>query len=87
MCARCGGLMLITHYMDVLDDTGQIDMTALRCTSCGEVVDPVILQNRVSQEPNLKYGAKQRKYGQQVDREKAPGQTDHGGESGTQESQ
>jgi len=38
--------MVVEHYMDLQDDTGQIDMTGLRCTSCGEVVDAVILENR-----------------------------------------
>ncbi|ALA56578.1 hypothetical protein [Nitrospira moscoviensis] len=67
LCARCGGLMVVEHYMDLQDDTGQIGMTALRCTSCGEVIDPVILRNRVKPAPNLLYGAKQRKYAQRVD--------------------
>lgn len=62
--------MIVAHYMDLQDDTGQIGMTALRCTSCGEVVDAVILQNRINPAPNLLYGTKQRKYGQRVnDRE------------------
>lgn len=66
-CTRCGGLMVVEHYMDLQDDTGQISMTALRCTSCGEVIDSVILQNRVKPAPNLLYGTKQRKYAQRVD--------------------
>lgn len=53
--------MVVAHCMDVQDDTGEISMTALRCTSCGDVVDAVILQNRLS------YGTRQRKYGQRVD--------------------
>jgi len=59
--------MVLEHYMDLQDDTGQIRMTALRCTSCGEVLDPVILQNRFKPAPNLLYGTKQRKYAQRVD--------------------
>ena len=66
-CVRCGGLMVVGHYMDLEDDTGQIGMTALRCTSCGEVIDAVILQNRVNPAPNLLYGTKQRKYAQRVE--------------------
>ena len=65
-CARCGGLMVVEYYMDLQDDTGQIGVTALRCTGCGEVVDAVILQNRVKPAPNLLYGTKQRKYAQRV---------------------
>ena len=65
-CARCGGLLLTQHYMDLLDDTGQIDITAWHCTICGEVIDPVILKNRHSPPPNLLYGTKARKFSQRV---------------------
>jgi hypothetical protein len=65
-CARCGGLLLTQHYMDLLDDTGQINITAWHCTMCGEVIDPVILKNRHSPPPNLLYGTKARKFSQQV---------------------
>ncbi len=58
--------MVVEHYMDLQDDTGQIDITALRCTSCGEVVDRVILENRFKPAPNLLYGTKQRKFAQRV---------------------
>ncbi len=73
ICTRCGGLMVLEHYMDLQDDTGQIGMTALRCTSCGEVIDPVILQNRVKPAPNLLYGTKQRKYAQRIDEGESDG--------------
>ncbi len=65
-CARCGGLLLTQHYMDLLDDTGQIDITAWHCTMCGEVIDPVILKNRISPPTNLLYGTKARKFSQRV---------------------
>lgn len=65
-CLRCGGLLLPTYYQDIQDDTGQIDFVALRCAVCGEVVDPVILENRRAPAPNLYYGTKRRVYGQQV---------------------
>ena len=65
-CARCGGLLLTQHYIDLLDDTGQIDITAWHCTMCGEVIDPVILRNRHGPPPNLLYGSKARKFSQQV---------------------
>ena len=58
--------MLLTYYQDIHDDTGQIDISALRCTICGEVIDPVILKNRLAPAPNLLYGTKQRKYGQRI---------------------
>jgi len=58
--------MVVEHYMDLQDDTGQIDITALRCTSCGEVIDQVIRENRSKPAPNLLYGTKQRNYAQPV---------------------
>lgn len=64
---RCGGLMVQEYYLDLQDDTGQIGITGFRCTSCGEVVDPVILRNRLNQTSDLLHGAKQRKYAQRVD--------------------
>jgi hypothetical protein len=66
ICARCGGLLLAQHYMDLLDDTGHIDITAWHCTMCGEVVDAVILKNRQSSPPNLLYGTKARTFSQRV---------------------
>ncbi len=66
ICPRCGGLLLTQHYIDLLDDTGEIDITAWHCTICGEVLDPVIVKNRQSPAPNLLYGTKERKYSQMV---------------------
>jgi hypothetical protein len=39
-CPRCSGLMVSEWYQDLSDYTAQ------RCVQCGEIVDPVILQNR-----------------------------------------
>jgi hypothetical protein len=39
------------------DDTGQNDITALRCTSCGEVVNHVILESH-SGRPRISYTAR-----------------------------
>lgn len=46
-CTRCGGLMVAERYIDLLDDTGQLEFTGERCISCGEVVDQTILRNRL----------------------------------------
>jgi hypothetical protein len=54
------------QYLDLHDDTGKIDFAALRCASCGEVIDPVILKNRKGSLPNLLSGSKARKFSQQV---------------------
>ena len=52
MCARCGGLMVNDFCMDLLNSFGESKFFAKRCVQCGEVVDPVILQNRrTRQEP------------------------------------
>ena len=68
LCSRCGGLLVTEYYMDLQDDTGQINFTALRCAMCGNVTDAVILKNRHSPPPNLLYGTKARKFSQQVKR-------------------
>ena len=65
-CLRCVGLLLLTCYQDIHDDTGQIDFWALRCAVCGEVIDPVILKNRRAPAPNLLYGTKGRVYSQRI---------------------
>jgi hypothetical protein len=75
---RCGGFMVTEYYLDLEDDTGQIGITGLRCTSCGEVIDPVILRNRLNPMPDLLQGAKQRKYAQQVDQGTSKGQDRNG---------
>ena len=57
-CPRCGGLMVPDRYIDLLDDTGHLEFTAARCVSCGEVMDPVIIENRHRRIPLPKRGAK-----------------------------
>ena len=74
ICTRCGGLMVTEYYMDLQDDTGQIGITGFRCTSCGEVIDPVILRNRVNPPPSLVHVVKQRKYAQRIDHDESDGQ-------------
>jgi hypothetical protein len=38
--------MVIEQGFDGMDSTGHVDFMARRCVQCGEVIDPVILQNR-----------------------------------------
>lgn len=45
-CWRCKGLMIVESRFDLAGDAGQLDGPARRCVQCGEVIDPVILQNR-----------------------------------------
>ena len=47
-CPRCGGLMVIDRFQDLLDDTGEIRFYGIRCILCGETLDPVILMNRMT---------------------------------------
>jgi hypothetical protein len=47
-CPRCTTSMIADNFTDLLDDTGMIGITAWRCLSCGEVIDPVILANRTN---------------------------------------
>ena len=75
---RCGRLMITEYYLDLEDDTGQIGIMGVRCTSCGEVIDPVILRNRLNPTPDLLHGAKQRKYAQRVDHGEVDGQDRNG---------
>ncbi len=35
---------------DLLSSTGELEVLASRCVQCGEVLDPVILQNRRRQQ-------------------------------------
>ncbi len=48
LCTRCRGLMVRDRFIDKLDDTGKRWFWGWRCIACGEIVDPVILINRVS---------------------------------------
>ena len=70
--------MVKEYYMDLQDDTGQIGITGFRCTSCGEVIDPVILRNRVNPTPSLLHVVKQRKYAQRIDQDGSDGQDQKG---------
>jgi ribosomal protein S27AE len=45
-CPRCGGLMVIEPFVDILEDRKAPDLEARRCVQCGEAIDPVILRNR-----------------------------------------
>ena len=84
ICTRCGGLMVTEYYMDLQDDTGQIGVTGLRCTGCGEVTDPIIRQNRLDPTPNLFHVVKQRKYAQRVDHSGSDSQDRNGQGNDTQ---
>ena len=45
-CTRCGGLMVPDFCTDLLNGSGSLDCSTLRCVQCGDIVDPVIRWNR-----------------------------------------
>lgn len=55
-CERCDGLMVVQRYGDMFDDSGRTYFEAWRCISCGEVVDPVIRDNRRKRPAGLLHG-------------------------------
>ncbi len=58
-CRRCKGLMALTRYYDLLDDTGRTAFDAWRCIGCGEVLDSVVAANRL-QRPRFRSRRKAR---------------------------
>ncbi len=48
ICPRCQGWMAKETCMDLKDEMGIFIISVLHCLNCGEVVDPLILQNRLS---------------------------------------
>jgi len=48
-CLRCGGRMIFEKFYDVNNV-----FFAWHCVICGEILDPVILLHRLSQDANLK---------------------------------
>ena len=70
--------MIKEYYLDLQDDTGQIGITGVRCTSCGEVIDPVILQNRLDPTLSLLHVVRKRKYAQRLDQGTPKGQDRNG---------
>lgn len=47
-CPRCKGVMAQEVFEDLLDDTGNLFFKGWRCLICGEILDPVIANNRGS---------------------------------------
>ncbi|MBX3330900.1 MAG: hypothetical protein KF722_10895 [Nitrospira sp.] len=45
-CSRCSGFMIVEGAFDSMLSSAGADCLVRRCVQCGEVVDPVILQNR-----------------------------------------
>ena len=49
-CVRCGGFMVREFCTDMLTSAGEPHFLVSRCVQCGDVIDPVVLQNRRRQQ-------------------------------------
>ena len=45
-CAKCGGLMNWEEFFSVMTESLPWSYKGYRCIDCGEIIDPIILQNR-----------------------------------------
>jgi len=45
-CPRCHNLMVEEMFVDLQASPGVWSFTGWRCVSCGEILDPIILENR-----------------------------------------
>ncbi|MEC4889039.1 MAG: hypothetical protein RI101_03160 [Nitrospira sp.] len=48
-CTRCQGLMVVDDLVDLQESCLPMWMRGLRCLSCGNIVDPLIVRNRMMQ--------------------------------------
>jgi hypothetical protein len=49
-CAKCEGLMVTDHLIDIRESAIPMWMVGWRCVACGDIVDPLILRHRMTQE-------------------------------------
>lgn len=45
-CAPCMGLMVLDQFYDFRDDQHEFEFTGWHCPNCGEILDPVLVENR-----------------------------------------
>ena len=45
-CDRCGGFLVNDWVVSLKNDGGDVGIVTQRCIQCGEITDPVLLQNR-----------------------------------------
>ncbi|MBK9308379.1 MAG: hypothetical protein IPM58_15150 [Nitrospira sp.] len=48
-CARCSGLMVADHLLDMQESYVPMWMSGLRCVACGNIEDPLIHHHRMVQ--------------------------------------
>lgn len=46
-CRRCHGFMVEERFEDLRGDPHDISFYGWRCVCCGDIVDPVIIRNRL----------------------------------------
>jgi len=46
-CLRCGGLMVAEVWSDLSNSKHELECPGRRCVLCGDIVDAVILKNRL----------------------------------------
>ncbi|MGC3975902.1 MAG: hypothetical protein QM771_16195 [Nitrospira sp.] len=46
-CGRCGGMLVNEQCLDLAGSEGGYRFWATRCIQCGDLLDPVILRNRL----------------------------------------
>ena len=49
-CTKCSGLMVVDHLLDMKESYLPMWMQALRCLTCGNIVDPLIHFHRATQQ-------------------------------------
>jgi hypothetical protein len=64
-CSRCKGVMVHEVFEDLFDDTGSLCFKGWRCVICGEILDPVIANNRGSRPAPL-LGRARKKFAAQL---------------------
>ncbi len=60
-CQRCQGLMCPIELRDWTGSSGQEASRALRCILCGDIVDDIIVSNRIKSEDRCSDGRNGRK--------------------------
>ena len=48
-CTRCEGLIVVDNLVDLQESCVPMGMRGMRCGSCGNIVDPLILRHRMIQ--------------------------------------
>lgn len=65
ICSRCKDVMVQELFEDLYDDTGSLCFKGWRCVTCGEILDPIIANNRDSRPAPL-LGRARKKFAAQL---------------------